>query len=311
MGKLNSHHIATIQRILAQLRPSTQELAAVKRLEEPGKEDQFAVAIRKLDKKYDHVVLQKAPGLDQKAMKPAPLPAIHVPAFDPYEYPKAKGGIPFAGPQMGSPPGSSYVFPFTFRSLNISGSITGPETSEVRGGMLGAGRLNDEDYTLTNLGDTDGTTRVPLRGDLLIVFRGQIREKGTYALMLPTGNLMVFGSTRVIGHGNSSTCYDSKASVNVAHFLIAGEECIETTCWDIHSDRTPSEDRTKEFGAWIPYETRYVRFNAVAAMDVNMYIILSAYTEANEDGKAWVNVRHLGFPAVNTTDYDTMITRIT
>ncbi|OGD24509.1 MAG: hypothetical protein A2Y56_15725 [Candidatus Aminicenantes bacterium RBG_13_63_10] len=310
--KANSaKQLAAIRALMAHMQPSAEERATLKKLEKKATAAEFEKAVQRLDRKYERFEIDQVPGIDKAvinreraimkdsvAMERPPFQKMTT-AFDTL--------LGLVGREAAT---QDCLIPFTFQELQVHGEITGPAVTDVRQGMLGAGRRADGEYTLTNLGDTEGKGRVPKDGYLAVVFAAEIPEAGSYALIVPSGEFFIHGSTRVKGHGNFTTCYDSKVSVQMLQSLYAGEACLEYSGpWEVHGDGTRSEDRTRYFNKDIGYEPRVVLFNTGGPCYLTLYYWLLAHTACNEDGKAWVTVNLFGFPANTKHDYDTVVLR--
>jgi len=299
---------AAMQYLMAQMQPSDVERATLKRLERQVSAAELERAVARLDRKYEKLTLDQVPGIDRKLVNAKPAIMKDVLGRERVAFQKSVSAFDDLVGLVTQEATANCLIPFTFQALQIYGGITGPAISDVRQGMLGAGRQADGEYTLTNLGDTDGKGRVPIDGQLAIVFGAEIPQAGTYYLLMPSGLFFVNGSTRVKGHGNFTTCYDSKASVQMVQSLYAGETCLEYSGpWSIHSDGTRSEDRTKYFDKDIQYDSRFIQFYASGPCYLTLYYWLFGHTECNEDGKAWVTIDLFGFPANTKHDYDTLV----
>ena len=187
--------------------------------------------------------------------------------------------------------------------------MSGPDLFDVRNGLLGAIRLADDEYTISNPGNTTGKTRVHLNGQMHLSFSAVLPKTGRYCLLMPAGNLWMHGHSRVVGHGNSTTSYDAKVWVNHYMVLQVGGRLLEIAGGQIHYDGTRSKDRTRNFNNDLVLDPRYLFFQANGGDELTLDFRLEADTAANEDGIAIVVVDAFGFPANTKRDYDTFAVR--
>ena len=209
--------------------------------------------------------------------------------------------------------GCDCVEAFSFAAVKAYGAMTGPSPlGDVRGGWLGARRLAPGEYEVVNPGSADsGTTRVPLGGQIYITLLGHLPADGRNYLLMPAAKLQISGSTRVVGHGNSTTSYDAKAWVRFYSLLRmdGAATVIECTGGEVHYDGTRSEDRTKSFSSVVTFEPRYFGIDGNAGDRALWELRLEVTTEANEHGIATVAVDVFGFPASTKSDYDMIIVK--
>ncbi len=205
--------------------------------------------------------------------------------------------------------GCNCVTPFKFESVTVGDAMSGPELTDVRNGVMGAFRRVEGEYTVTNTGETDTTTRVSRAGSISINFSAAAPASGNYYLLLPGANLLARGYTRVIGHGNYSTSYDAKVFVDTETILEVGSLVVENTLQRVHDDGTRSEDRTTFFDRSFALAPRWVRFQAGANALVSMKYVLVVDTEANVDGLAIGVVNRFGFLANSKNNYGTLLIR--
>ncbi len=201
------------------------------------------------------------------------------------------------------------IIPFAFDRLRVLDNISGPANNDVTRGIIGANRYYDSEYMIFNPGDTNGTTRVHSVGSLDILFSAVMPATDRYCLLLPVGNLWINGKSRVLGHGHSWNCYDSKIWFDYFSFLHLDGNILEASHTDLFYDGTRSEDRTKVFYKIIKFSPRYLFFSANAGQKLELIMRIQVDTAANEDGKTWGYVNMFGFPANDKTDYDTMVIR--
>lgn len=300
-----------VDRLLGGLRTSQADIDRLKALESSGKADQLVRAQVALDKKQALRGLGKLDGLDRAKVNPAAFRLI-----DDAERAAASaiqkariGPSLIAGLLADGEIACECLVPFKFNGLHVYGSMSGPSLTDVRNGILGAIRLADDEYTVSNPGNTTGTTRVPLAGQMHLEFSATLPTGGRYCLLMPTGQLWVRGHTRVVGHGNYSTCYDAKVWVHQFLVLVVGNTLLEMSGGEIHYDGTRSEDRTKFLYRDVMMDPRYVFFSANAGDLLTLTLRLEVDTEANEDGIAIGVVDMFGFPANMKDDYDTFAIR--
>ncbi len=287
-----------LARLFAGLTPTESELARLRNAEKnPQRHDQL---LRALDKKYDRRQLTEL-GIRQDRINPgafsqatAVLSASRIPDL-------LQQAGPTPTPQQQPP------VPFTFRRLDVYNSMSGPELSDVHLGILGAARESANDYTVWNPGDTSGTTRVHIGGQMHISFAAEIPKTGNWYLLHPAGTVVIRGHSRVVGHGNSSTCYDAKVRVNYYQVLEVGTQLLEIAGGEIHYDGTRSEDRTRDFSADMELPARYVPFHANQGETLLLTLRIEVGTEANEDGLATGVIDMFGLPANRASDYDTLV----
>lgn len=198
--------------------------------------------------------------------------------------------------------------PLRYTGLKVYSDMLGPEQWDVTRGIVGAIRQNPNEYEVNNLGETTGTTKISMRGQMHIVFECIVPRPGRWCLIHPSGNLFVRGHSRVVGHGNSTTCMDAKVWVDYYQVLELGPTILELSGGQIHYDGTRSEDRTKNFVSDVELPPRAVFFQSTRAGEILMLTFrIEVQADANEDGIACGAIDMFGLPAVCATDYDSFI----
>lgn len=302
-----------IDELLSQMRPSDAEIKRLDDLEKRGDSEAYLKALRNLEKKYS---LRKLS--DIKIKKGVINPKAIIPCNGPQDSLVEVYGGPSSQLVTGDKRGigsilcgwlndcCDNVVPFKFTSLGAYDNMTGPNETDVVRGVLGAQRWYDGEYEVYNSGDTGGTTRISKIGHLSINFQGQIKKTGNYSLLMPTGYLDIFGTGYVHGHGNSSTCYDSKIWVTYYQILSSGLNLIEMTSSDIYYDGTRSEERSKYFRSTISLPARYRTVYATAGSTIDLELRCEVNTAANKDGKTRGTIDRFGFLANYKDEYDTV-----
>lgn len=284
----------------------------IAKLEKSGDTDKLTEAMIRLDKKQAGVMLSDIPGFDSKL--------INYEAFivrddlpDQASFTKGYDKVLRSGSVQSTSIKSKRIIPFKFRQVKTNGYISGPEVTEVTRGVLGVHRFHQNEYSIFNPGDTSTLRRIHRTGSLDIEFSAYIPVSGQYMLMLPSGQLTIWGMTRVLGHGNFTTCYDAKVWVDFFYFLsddIDNNKYIEASHVEIHYDGTRDTDSTRYFFRVIDLPARYVVFNASAGKQIVLILKARIDTAANKDGKVWGYFQMFGLPAKTKTDYDTVLIKL-
>lgn len=293
--------------LTSKMRIFDSDFKKISEIEKSGDLKKLSDALIRLDKKQAGISLKEIAGFEKAVINDSAIKVKESSVLSLNESAVNIKSSVLAGLFASNKLKCECIAPFSFNQLRVLDSISGPATSDVTRGVIGAKRYYDYEYKIYNSGDTNGTTRVHMVGSLDILFSAAIPSTGRYCILLPVGDLWISGLSRVLGHGNSSTCYDSKIWVDFFSFLHLDGNILESSHSDIHYDGTRSEDRTKSFFKIITFDPRYLFFNANAGQTLELILRLQIDTAANEDGKTWGYVNLFGFPANNKTDYDTMI----
>lgn len=293
--------------LFARLRPTEEELSRLRSIERAGDWEAFAEQVSKLDRKYKSRSIGML-SVDEKLINPEaarPLVEEVLPARE-FAGQLHAGLLAdlFGSKQLAC----ECLVPFQFRGLDVYNSMSGPEQNGVARGMIGAIRYGANEYSVWNPGDTSGTTRVHMWGQMHITFSAEIPQAGRWCLIHPSGTLRIRGHSRVVGHGNFTTSYDAKVWVDYFQVLYVGASLVELSGGEIHYDGTRSEDRTRHFNSDRYLPPRYLFFNAAHAGDrLVLSLRMEVDTAANEDGLALGVIDQFGFLANLTTDYDTFV----
>jgi hypothetical protein len=261
--------------VFASMRPSREELADLARVEKSGKAADFARKLAALDRKYQSPPAPK--GLKKEVFAEDDSPRISL-------------------TDLPRPPGLGALL-----------DMTGPEFNTVQRGMIGANREGSGEYRVRNPGDTGGKTRVPMFGRVHIRFGASLPVGGRWCVLHPAGPLLISGQSRVIGHGNMTTSFDAKVSVNYVRMLQTETELVSLFLEEIHFDATRSEDRGKNFNDDRDLRSRYRFFETDGPTDVWLMHALDVHTEANVDGFASVSIDLFGFLANGSSDFNTFV----
>jgi hypothetical protein len=296
-----------MDKLLASHRTSEEELQSIRELEESGKKEEFERAMIALDKKEALQEESGIEGLDLDRFNPTAFQLTGGTSLEDLRETKwAKAGPALvAGALATRQLNCDCLVPFTFSALESINSMSGPDLTDVRNGILGAIHVNPGEYTVSNPGTTSGKYRAHIGGALHLEFTATLPETGSYFLLMPTGNLWVRGHSRVVGHGNWSTSYDAKVWVYLYSLLMVGNTLLEFSRDRIHRDATRSEDRTKYFNNDVFLPQRGLFFSGNEGAQLTLSLRLWVDTAANEDGIAVVVVDDFGFPANVKDDYDT------
>jgi len=303
MDVTKSPHQDPLAKLFTGLRPTAAELAKLKAAEADPK--QFSRLLAELDRKYKVRSIDTL-GLDKKLINTqAFLPAGAAEGFE------VQAGLGVVAQLLQAEQACpSSTVPFAFRGLEVYNNMAGPEQTDVARGMLGAMRWGANEYTVWNPGDTRGTTRVHLYGEMQISFGAVIPQAGRWCLVHPSGSLLIRGHSRVVGHGNSTTSYDAKVWIDYYQVLTIGGTVIEISGGEVFYDGTRSEDRTRSFNADSFLPPRGVTFDAPRAGDTLLLALrIDVDTAANEDGLATGVIDQFGFLANSTDDYDTLVVK--
>lgn len=293
--------------LTSKMRIFESDFKKISELEKLNDMDNLSKALIQLDKKQSGVTLSDIAGIDKKVMNYEAIKVKDVALINLQEATMQPITSAISGLINIKEISCDCVIPFCFDQMRVYGDISGPAMSNVTRGIIGANRYSENEYRVYNGGDTNGKGRVHKIGSLDILFSAIIPNNGRYCLLLPVGNLLIGGYSRVLGHGNMTTCYDSKIWVDYFSILHIAGTILEVSHADIHYDGTRSEDRTKGFGKNISLEPHYLFFNADAGQKIELILRIQVDTAANEDGKTWGIVNIFGLPANTKTDYDTMI----
>jgi hypothetical protein len=310
----NETRAARFSELFASLRPSDEEIDALRKVERSGDVEQFTNQLAALDRKYKVRSIERLKGIEkqrinQRASRRA-LKQIDRSQVVSVAMPNL-GVLATLADAFGTKRlACDCVVPFAFAGVTVSGSMTGPEPTQVARGVIGIARDYSDEYTVSNWGDTSGKTRVPLGGQIHITFEAQLPQAGRWCLIHPAGYLFVQGQSRVVGHGNATTSYDAKVWFHYYQLLYTDSgTLIEISGGQVHYDGTRSEDRTKYFDASRELLPRYVFFDVQQPSTLVLSLRLEIETEANEDGIAIGVANLFGFPANRTQDYDTFVVR--
>src|SRR5262245_35439349 len=172
--------------LLAQLRPSEEELAALRTLESKGDMGRFTRALAELDRKYKHRDLDRIKGLRKGVLNPD---AFRI-ARRPHEIDREALAKPSPASVMTEVLKArglrcDCVVPFEWVSLTAMNSMTGPNRTDVARGLLGAQRQFSGEYRVYNPGDTTGKALVHRTGQLHITFEARLPEAGRWCVLLP------------------------------------------------------------------------------------------------------------------------------
>jgi hypothetical protein len=304
MKTKNSISSALLTKILNEMKPSEKELKELKDIESKRDQEGFDSKLKILEKKYESMQLADIKTIDPKSINNQALRRAN--ALPVKDSSTIHGTIT----GMLNEIKSDIVIPLCCQGLTVYGAMSGPNVTSVYRGILGANGYNDDEYSVFNAGKTKGKGRVPVSGYMDLLFSADLKLKGKYCLLIPQSHVYNIGSVRVIGRGNSSTCYDSKVWVTYIYSLYCNDNQIEIVKNDIHYDGTRSEDRTSEYNVQFDIPPRYLYFNAPENSRVELIHRLEVYTEANEDGKVYSNVGTFGFVANFLSDYDTFVIKV-
>jgi hypothetical protein len=217
--------------LLGGLRTSQEEVAALQALEQSGNKAEFTRALIDFEKRETLRSLESLQGFDREKFNPRAYRLAATAEQMPVK--QMRAAVASAGPSIlaglvaENAAECDCIVPFKFSGLRTYGAMTGPDLDDVRNGMLGATCSAPGEYTVSNPGNTTGTTRTPMNGQMWLSFTAQLPKKGSHYLLMVAGDLWVQGHTRVVGHGNSSTCYDAKVWVKYFMVLVAGPRLIE------------------------------------------------------------------------------------
>jgi hypothetical protein len=305
MGKKKRGKPDPLAKLFEKLHPTKDEIAKV---EAAAKDpDEFIRLVRKLDNKYKVRSLE-AIGVDQKLINAEASRPASAEMKQSYRVP-AQSGFAMAGELLTTKKlACDCVVPFKFQGLDVYNNMSGPEQNEVARGVIGASRYGPNEYTVWNPGTSSGTYRAHIYGQMHISFGAKIPKKGRWCLIHPSGLLFINGHTRVVGHGNWSTCYDAKVWIDYFQVLEVGGNPVEISGGEIHYDGTRSDDRTKYFDADRYLPPRYVFFDVPHdGDDLLLTLRIEVDTAANSDGLATGVIDTFGFPANVSFDYDTFV----
>ena len=269
--------------------------------------EKLTSALISLDKKQSGIDLSDVIGIDSKTINYEAIKVSESKSFNVHEAAMQMNPSILSHLILIEEIECDCIVPFCFDRMKVNGNINGPATNDVTRGVIGANRYYETEYRIYNSGDTSGTTRVHKVGSLDILFSAIIPSDDRYCLLHPVGDIWIRGKSRVLGHGNSTTCFDSKIWVDYFSFLHLDGNIIESAHKDIHYDGTRSEDRTKYFSKDIKLTPHYLFFNANAGQKIELLLRIQIDTAANRDGKTWGWINIFGLPANMKSDYDTMI----
>jgi hypothetical protein len=294
-------------RLFAPLRPTNEEMAALKEAEKRNPAE-FVRRLAELDRKYKVRSIETLQ-IDKKIINHEATSRAPQQATPYAQYPPPSIAEMLNKLSLSKELACDCVVPFMFRRLDVYTNMSGPETDQVRQGILGAYRRYTNEYSVWNPGDTTGKTRVHIAGQMHISFSARLPQAGRWCLLYPSGQLWIRGHSRVVGHGNSTTSYDAKVWVDYYQVLQSGSQLLELSGGEIHYDGTRSEDRTRYFNEDRQLLPRYLFFNAQANDELLLTLRLEVDTAANEDGLATGVIDIFGFPANTPRDYDTFVVK--
>ncbi|MEW5873069.1 MAG: hypothetical protein AB1894_27670 [Chloroflexota bacterium] len=304
-GKSNRQE--TLAKLFAKLRPTEEELAKLKAVEEDP--IAFAHMVGEIDRKYKVRSLETLRS-DKKLFNAQASYPVNINETRANPLPIQSGfgiiGQLAASNQLAC----DCLVPFKFTGLIAYNAMSGPNQFEVARGMLGALRLGADEYQVFNPGDTTGKTRVHFFGQLCITFAAQIPQAGRWCLIHPSGILRIRGHSRVVGHGNMTTSYDAKVWFDYYQFLYIGFTAIEESGGDIHYNGTRSGDHKEYFCADRFLPPRYIFFDVPDAGELlELMMLIEVDAAANKDGLALGVIDQFGFLANYTDEYDTFVVK--
>jgi hypothetical protein len=193
----------------------------------------------------------------------------------------------FCGPR-------DFVLPFISGTAD-SDFNTESHVYDVSQGLVGWGDHSNQHPRIVNTGNGDGQV---ISGNLDLYWRTQVPHDGIFALRPNQGrsSFPIFGSHNVRGSGWYFSSDDARAEVHSWVIVYLDTQWITFGHWIISSDATRSENRTKNFGAWVNLPGR-MTFEAQEGQELGMIVRLHCFTWANEEGLAEINIDKFGIPS--------------